>query len=180
MPLYVQNGNLIQKAGALGSSAGCCCTKVLCILQQSGVVPGFSGSSVAFSGNGDPYKTLNFFGVTGYWLGAYDYPDQGVTQSITITFGSSRPTAVRVRVSGLDNALGGETFNYSFAGATTTTFSVESGAGFSDTGSSVTRAASGDARFRLDASGDITQIFVEGEMTSGGSNGVIVEVCVYV
>jgi hypothetical protein len=25
MPLYVQNGKLIQKAGALGTSAGCCC-----------------------------------------------------------------------------------------------------------------------------------------------------------
>ena len=25
MPLYVQNGNLIQKAGALGTSEGCCC-----------------------------------------------------------------------------------------------------------------------------------------------------------
>jgi hypothetical protein len=25
MPLYVQNGNLIQKSGALGTSAGCCC-----------------------------------------------------------------------------------------------------------------------------------------------------------
>jgi hypothetical protein len=25
MPMYVQNGKLIQKAGALGTSAGCCC-----------------------------------------------------------------------------------------------------------------------------------------------------------
>jgi hypothetical protein len=25
MPLYVQNGNLLKKAGALGTSAGCCC-----------------------------------------------------------------------------------------------------------------------------------------------------------
>ena len=27
MPLYVQNGKLIQKAGALGTSAGCCCAQ---------------------------------------------------------------------------------------------------------------------------------------------------------
>lgn len=26
MPLYVQNGKLIQKAGALGTSTGCCCS----------------------------------------------------------------------------------------------------------------------------------------------------------
>ena len=30
MPLYVQNGKLIQKAGALGTSAGCCCGKKSC------------------------------------------------------------------------------------------------------------------------------------------------------
>jgi hypothetical protein len=29
MPLYVQNGKLIQKAGALGTSAGCCCGVVV-------------------------------------------------------------------------------------------------------------------------------------------------------
>ena len=30
MPLYVENGKLIQKAGALGTSAGCCCSQGAC------------------------------------------------------------------------------------------------------------------------------------------------------
>jgi hypothetical protein len=30
MPLYVQNGKLLQKSGALGTSAGCCCETCPC------------------------------------------------------------------------------------------------------------------------------------------------------
>jgi hypothetical protein len=39
MPLYVQNGKLIQKAGALGTSAGCCCggnPGPLCCCDETG------------------------------------------------------------------------------------------------------------------------------------------------
>lgn len=37
MPLYVQNGKLIQKAGSLGTSAGCCCAAGPCDSQCSGL-----------------------------------------------------------------------------------------------------------------------------------------------
>ena len=36
MPLYVQNGKLIQKAGKLGTSAGCCCGKKYTACSCSG------------------------------------------------------------------------------------------------------------------------------------------------
>ena len=37
MPLYVQNGKLIQKAGALGTNAGCCCAAGPCDSQCNGL-----------------------------------------------------------------------------------------------------------------------------------------------
>ena len=36
MPLYVQNGKLVQKAGALGTSAGCCCEDKKCCCYTEG------------------------------------------------------------------------------------------------------------------------------------------------
>jgi hypothetical protein len=40
MPLYVQNGKLIQKAGTLGTSAGCCCGKSCNCLSSCSLTQG--------------------------------------------------------------------------------------------------------------------------------------------
>lgn len=183
MPLYVQNGKLVQKAGALGTSVGCCCDPptVICILQQSGSVSGITGSDVVFDGGGGIYRTLNYFSVNGYWLGRYEGLT-GYTQSVTITFTTVKPSKATLRCSALSNFAGEEKLNYSFTGATAVTFTAISGAGLTDNGSTVSRAAyptgSGDSLFRLIATGEISQIFFEGEMINKGDNGVVVEICV--
>jgi hypothetical protein len=143
------------------------------VLQQSGEITDFPGSSVSFEGNGGAYQELNFQGVEGYWLGAFS--SGGVTQSVTISFGQKLPSRAQVRVAALNDGITGqEKFNYSFSGASSVEFAILSGSGFVDDGSTVTP---GSGTFRLTAEGDITEIFVEGEMINGGSNGVIVEVC---
>ena len=77
---------------------------------------------------------------------------------------------------------GQEKLNYTFTGATAVTFTAISGAGLSDNGSTVSRVAaptgSGDSLFSLVATGEISEVFFEGEMVSNGDNGVIVGVCV--
>jgi hypothetical protein len=185
MPLYVQNGKLIQKAGALGTSTGCCCrtTTTICILQQSGNVSGITGSDVVFNGGGGTYTTLNYFSVNGYWLGRFEGVT-GYTQSVTITFTTVKPSKATLRCSALSNNIGSreEKLNYSFTGATAVAFTSISGAGLTDNGSTVSRAAyptgAGDSLFRIIATGEISQIFFEGEMINKGDNGVVVEICV--
>ena len=185
MPLYVQNGKLVQKAGALGTSAACCCSPPtpICILQQSGSVSGITGSDVVFNGGGGTYRTLNYFSVNGYWLGRYEGLT-GYTQSVTITFTTVKPSRATLRCSALSNNTSAkeEKLNYSFTGATSVTFTAISGAGLTDSGSTVSRAAyptgAGDSLFRLIATGEISEIFFEGEMINGGDNGVVVEICV--
>lgn len=155
-----------------------CCVKTRCVLQQSGEVADFPGSLVSFEGNGGEFRTLTFDSVSGYWLGAFEGElFEGVTQSVTVSFGEVRPSRVRVRVAALDSGANPERFNYAFAGSSSVVFTVESGDDFVNDGATVSRLASGAARFRLDVEGDISEVFVEGEMIDGGSNGIVVELC---
>ena len=185
MPLYTQNGNLLNKTGTLGTSVGCCCstTTTICILQQSGSVSGITGSDVVFDGGGGTFTTLNYDSVNGYWLGRFEGVI-GYTQSVTITFTTVKPSKATLRCSALSNNIGSreEELNYSFTGATSVTFTAIRGAGLADNGSTVSRAAyptgAGDSLFRLVATGEISEIFFEGEMLNNGDNGVVVEICV--
>ena len=84
MSLYVQNGKLIQKAGTLGTSVGCCCKTIYCPTKCSGVgLPIellFSVTSFAYSGDivfdplGDYILTLNTFGCSQYSGSFFAHP----------------------------------------------------------------------------------------------------------
>lgn len=149
----------------------------LCVLQTSGEIAGYPGSSVSFDDGGAPFRFLNYFGVYGYWLG---FRPDSATQSVTFSFGAKKPTSVEVRVSALNDAQR-ERFNYSFSGADSVVFTIERGDedDFTFTESTVTRQSNGDTRFKLAATGQITSVFVEGEMINNGANGIIVEVCFF-
>jgi len=82
MPLYVQNGKLIQKAGALGTSAGCCCNTIYCKTKCSGaglprellfkIKTFVTAGDIVFNPIGDYIITLDTVGCTDY--GGSFYP----------------------------------------------------------------------------------------------------------
>lgn len=158
------------------SACGCCCIP---ILQESGAVGAINGASVSFNAGAGTYAELEFAGVNGFWLGRQEDGFEGYTQSVTITFSGVRPYKAVVRCSGLDEGQDPERFNYAFSGASTVAFAMESGEGITDNGATVFPGTVPGV-FRLTAEGDISSIFLEGEMIDGGSNGVIVSVCVFV
>lgn len=185
MPLTNQGGSLVLKSNALGTGQDCCCepcvVSTVCILQQSGEVSGIPGSDVVFSGGGGTYATLSFDGVFGYWLGRYEttpITEPGYTQSVTITFTTKKPFRVVVLCSAIDEQQGDEKLNYSFSGADSVVFAVELGSGFVDDGQTVTRPGqTGSSRCSITAEGEISEVFIEGEMIDNGSNGIVVSVC---
>jgi hypothetical protein len=96
MPLYVQAGKLIQKAGALGASVGCCCGATdpcadCCYCNE-----------VLGIGPGDPtfYEEKSYCGYAGQ---QYDYPCQ---LYIIGSFAGSFPSAVIVPIFGPSPGFG--------------------------------------------------------------------------
>ena len=160
---------------------GVCEGSNVCVLQESGEIAGYPGSSVLFTSGGSTFETLDFFGVNGYWLGHGFLT--AATQSVLFSFGEARPRSVKVRIAGLDSFSGrGEVFNYCLIGANSVAFTVESGDKFIHSGPDsqkgfVKRESSGSSRIRIDAEGDICLVFVEVELINRGNNGAVVEVC---
>jgi hypothetical protein len=82
MPLYSQNGKLLQKAGKLGTSAGCCCKTISCAAKCSGAglprellfkIKTFTTTgNIVFNPVGDYIITLDTVGCTDY--GGSFYP----------------------------------------------------------------------------------------------------------
>jgi hypothetical protein len=179
--ITLQDGKIVLRDGKVGTEQACCCVKrVVCILQESGGVAGIAGSNVVFDNGGGTYETLSFDGVNGYWLGRFEGGLDGFTQSVTISFTTVKPHKATLRCSALDSEIDQESLNYSFSGATAVTFTKIRHNDLTDNGSTVTRppGAAGSGKFSLVAVGTISEIFFEGEMTDGGSNGIVVEICV--
>jgi hypothetical protein len=108
MPLYWQNGKLIQKDGKLGTSAGCCCDqpgdRCCCIADEFG---GISTSKIASgrscAGDSTPHASLilndisfsiDYGGLTavsdGVWtpplFGSPSYFETGLDESFSVDF----------------------------------------------------------------------------------------------
>lgn len=184
MPVYLWDSGGFKPLvvdGKIAVHEDCCCEEGCILIKQlSGSVPGISGSSVVTDPAGGSIVFLFYYGVDGYWLGRLE--DGGRTQSVTISFSDVIPYKADLFCSAIDDEMAPEALLYSFTGASSIVFTDDAGGGgFVDTGSRVTRPGlTGNSRCKIVATGTITEISFTGEMTDGGSNGIIVSICVYV